>query len=216
MRTATLAFSIVVHVVGAIALFISPLFATDTLPEPRTATEFIRVTPLAPPAPPPVRRTVTTAAPRPDIPPSDIPTGVSPEPPLEPRDVDVAPPQEDGIIAFGRGSHDIFVDPPPPPPETPHAPVRPGGNIEQPRKIVNVPPVYPPLARSARVQGIVILEAVIGEDGSVRDVRILRPVNPLLDAAAADAVKQWRFTPTLLNGQPVPVVMSVTVAFTLQ
>jgi protein TonB len=64
------------------------------------------------------------------------------------------------------------------------------------------------------VQGVVILEAVIGEDGTVQNVRVLRS-KPLLDDAAVEAVRQWRFTPTLLNGQPVPVVMTVTVAFTL-
>ena len=71
-----------------------------------------------------------------------------------------------------------------------------------------------PIARSARVSGIVILEAVIAEDGTVRDVKILRSI-PLLDKAAVHAVRQWRFTPTLLNGQPIPIVMTVTVAFTL-
>jgi protein TonB len=65
------------------------------------------------------------------------------------------------------------------------------------------------------VEGLVILEAVIAEDGSVRDIRVLRSVQ-LLDAAAVEAVREWRFTPTLLNGQPVPVVMTITVAFTLR
>jgi protein TonB len=82
-------------------------------------------------------------------------------------------------------------------------------------KVADVAPAYPPIARAARVEGIVILEAVIGEDGAVRDVRVLRSI-PLLDAAATEAVRQWRFTPTLLNGQPVPVVMTVTVAFRLR
>jgi protein TonB len=90
-----------------------------------------------------------------------------------------------------------------------------GGDIKPPRKVVDVAPVYPPLARAARVEGIVILEAVIAEDGSVRDVRVLRP-QALLDEAAIEAVRQWRFTPTLLNGQPVPVVMTITVAFKLR
>jgi protein TonB len=93
-------------------------------------------------------------------------------------------------------------------------PLRPGGVIEAPRKTKEVRPIYPAIARSARVQGTVILEAVIGESGKVRDVRVLRSI-PLLDAAAIDAVRQWEFTPTLLNGQPVPVAMTVTVAFTL-
>ena len=86
--------------------------------------------------------------------------------------------------------------------------------ISLPTKVSTVAPVYPPLARSARVSGVVILEVVIAEDGRVRDARILRSI-PLLDQSALDAVGQWRFTPTLLNGQPVPVVMTVTVSFTL-
>ena len=76
-------------------------------------------------------------------------------------------------------------------------------------------PVYPPIAQSARVQGVVIIEATIGPDGGVQNARVLRSI-PLLDQAALDAVKQWVFTPTLLNGVPVPVIMTVTVQFTLQ
>jgi protein TonB len=76
-------------------------------------------------------------------------------------------------------------------------------------------PVYPAIARAAHVEGVVILEAVIGENGAVRDVRVLRSIQ-LLDDAATEAVRQWRFTPTLLNGQAVPVVMTVTVAFKLR
>ena len=90
-----------------------------------------------------------------------------------------------------------------------------GGNISPPTKTKDVPPVYPPVAQSARVQGIVILEAVIGPSGTVTDVKVLRSV-PLLDEAAITAVKQWEYTPTLLNGVPVPVIMTVTVNFTLQ
>lgn len=77
-----------------------------------------------------------------------------------------------------------------------------------------MPPVYPRIGQSAGVEGIVILDAVIDLDGTVRDVRVLRPV-ALLDQAAIDAVREWRFTPTLLNGVPVPIIMTVTVNFTL-
>jgi protein TonB len=104
---------------------------------------------------------------------------------------------------------------PPPPPPPPSQPVRVGGNIKTPNKLKHVNPVYPPIAQSARVQGVVIVEATIGADGSVQNARVLRSI-PLLDAAALDAVKQWQFTPTLLNGVPVPVIMTVTVQFTLQ
>ena len=90
---------------------------------------------------------------------------------------------------------------PPPPPPPPAAPVRVGGNIKPPMKTKDVRPVYPPIAQSARVQGVVIIEATIGPDGKVQDARVLRSI-PLLDAAALDAVKQWEFTPTLLNGVP--------------
>jgi len=104
-------------------------------------------------------------------------------------------------------------EPPPPPPPPP--PVRVGGNIKPPTKTKNVPPVYPPIAQSARVQGVVIIEATIGPAGRVQEARVIRSI-PLLDAAALDAVKQWEFSPTLLNGVPVPVIMTVTVNFTLQ
>ncbi|HXG56054.1 MAG TPA: TonB family protein [Vicinamibacterales bacterium] len=102
---------------------------------------------------------------------------------------------------------------PPPPPPT--QPVRVGGNIKTPGKIHHVPPVYPPDAQAARVAGMVLLEVRIGTDGSVEDARVLRSI-PIFDQAALEAVRQWRFTPTLLNGQPVPVIMTVTVNFTLE
>ncbi|MBM3821119.1 MAG: energy transducer TonB, partial [Acidimicrobiia bacterium] len=103
---------------------------------------------------------------------------------------------------------------PPPPPPPPAAPVRVGGAIKPPVKTRHVPPQYPPIAQSARVQGVVIIEATISTTGRVQDARVLRSI-PLLDAAALDAVRQWEFTPTLLNGVPVPVIMTVTVQFTL-
>ena len=78
-----------------------------------------------------------------------------------------------------------------------------------------VAPAYPPLARTARVEGTVILEAVLDTEGRVREARVLRSV-PLLDAAALEAVQQWTFTPTRLNGDPVPVVLTVTVVFSLR
>ncbi len=86
--------------------------------------------------------------------------------------------------------------------------------IKEPKKIKHVKPVYPQIAQTAKVQGIVIIEATIGKDGSVKDAKVLRSV-ALLDQAALDAVRQWKFTPTLLNGEPVEVIMTVTVNFTL-
>jgi TonB family protein len=93
------------------------------------------------------------------------------------------------------------------------APVRVGGQIRPPTKIKDVKPVYPAIAQSARVTGTVIIEATIGEDGKVADTKVLRSV-PLLDQPALDAVRQWQYMPTLLNGVPVPVVTTVTINFT--
>ena len=93
-------------------------------------------------------------------------------------------------------------------------PVRVGGDIRPPNRITNVNPVYPDIAKQARVQGIVILEAIIDPQGNVTNVRVLRSI-PLLDQSAIEAVKQWKYEPTLLNGVPVPIVMTVTVNFAL-
>jgi protein TonB len=94
------------------------------------------------------------------------------------------------------------------------APLRVGGDIKEPKKIVDVRPIYPRLAQEAEVQGLIIIEATIDEGGNVVDARILRAV-PMLDQAALDAVLQWKYTPPTFNGQPVSVMMTVTVNFTL-
>ena len=102
-----------------------------------------------------------------------------------------------------------------PAPTAGQAPVRVGGDIKEPRKIYDAKPTYPPAAQAAGVQGIVIVEAIIGVDGRVSSAKILRSV-PMLEEAAIDAVSQWVYEPTLLSGVPVPVVMTVTVNFTLK
>ena len=122
--------------------------------------------------------------------------------------------------------------PPPPPPAPPvpggasmtaeyrqvldmYKPLRIGGNLKTPIKIKDVKPLYPPEAQAARVQGVVILEAVIDPQGQIAATRVLRSI-PMLDEAAVSAVQQWQFTPTLMNGEPAAVVMTLTVNFTLQ
>lgn len=103
-----------------------------------------------------------------------------------------------------------------PPPRQPQGdgtqPIRVGGNIRQPEKLVDAAPVLPEAAALAGIRGVVILELTIGPDGTVRDARVLRSI-PLLDGAALDAVRQWRFTPTLLNGRAVPVIVTAAVPF---
>jgi TonB family protein len=93
-------------------------------------------------------------------------------------------------------------------------PVHVGSQLITPQKIKDVTPVYPENAKSAGVEGLVILEATINEDGKVQDVRVLRSI-PLLDEAAIGTVKQWEYAPTLLNGRPVPIIVTMTVNFTL-
>jgi len=97
------------------------------------------------------------------------------------------------------------------------APVRVGGNIRVPRKLHDVKPVYPDSMRAAGRDGVVSLDAIIAEDGSVSSVRVISgDVHPDFAVAAVDAVRQWRFSPTLLNGRPVEVVMTVKVGFSLE
>lgn len=94
--------------------------------------------------------------------------------------------------------------------------VRVGGNIRVPRKLQDVRPIYPASMRAAGQEGVVPLEAIIGRDGTVTSVRVLTAqVHPDFAIAAVDAVRQWRFSPTLLNGAPVEVVMNVSVTFNL-
>ena len=90
-----------------------------------------------------------------------------------------------------------------------------GPRIVEPRKVYDVRPAYPPRAREEGRQGVVILEAVISPTGCVRSVQVLHGSSPDLDAEALRTVTQWRYTPTLLNGVPVPVIMTVTVNFKL-
>ena len=92
------------------------------------------------------------------------------------------------------------------------AAIRVGGKIEPPIKMNDVKPVYPAIAQNAGVTGAVIIEATIGADGRVIDAKVLRSI-PLLDQAALDAVRQWEYKPTLLNGVAVPVIMTVTINF---
>lgn len=101
-----------------------------------------------------------------------------------------------------------------PGPAAPSAPVRVGDEIKPPRIVVKVDPVYPEEAKGAGAKGVVLLDVTIGPDGSVIGVHVLRSV-PLLDQAAIDAVKQWKYEPTLVNGVPTPVEMNVLLNFRL-
>ena len=220
-RFSALPISILVHVLLLVAVVVIPLLANDVLPLVAGGSEIWEsdVTPVVPqPVPPrtPQARTAPIVEANTSAAPLDAPQGVHAEKGLE-----ATPPEEmtrfdanvvDGA-AIGAGVSNGVVDTPPPTPApVVMAPVR---VINQPRKIVDVTPVYPEMARAAKISGMVIIEAVVGVDGAVRDARVLRS-SPLLDEAALAAVRQWRYTPTLLNGNPVPVIITVTVNFTLR
>ena len=105
--------------------------------------------------------------------------------------------------------------PPPPVPETP-PPIRIGGKIQSPTLLHRVEPLYPPVAVSARLQGLVILEALVDRDGTVVDVRVLRSAGSVLDREALIAVRQWRYAPLALNGQRMGFVVTVVLSFSVE
>jgi periplasmic protein TonB len=220
----TMMVSVAAHVLIVGAVVIVPLMATGAMPAlPMDDLSYIRLAP--PPAPPPLPTppapaAATTPLANPDSAPTKMPEAIVPETPRAP----IGDLVDGAIPTFGtpdRGfgpAADVGRDvgePVPPPPPTPHKPMRPGGDIREPVKVKHVPPVYPQIAINARISGRVVIDAVIGTDGVVRDARVLSGV-PLLNQAALDAVKQWRYTPTMLNNVPVQVIMTVTVQFNLQ
>jgi protein TonB len=93
-------------------------------------------------------------------------------------------------------------------------PLRVGGNVQSAKIINRVQPVYPPLARQTRISGTVRLHAIIGKDGTIQSLEVVSG-HPLLQQAALDAVRQWRYQPTLLNGDPVDVDTTIDVIFSL-
>jgi periplasmic protein TonB len=221
----TMMLSVVAHALIVAAVVIVPLMATGAMPSlPSDAISFMPA--IVPPAPPPLP---TPPAPTPTVQPT-VPDHYAPI--AEPTEIrDELPPPVVGDTAIGgvptvgtptggfgpgvRLGLEVGAPVPPPVPAPPQRPVRPGGDIREPVKVKNVAPVYPQIAINARIQGRVVIDAVIGTDGVVREARILSGV-PLLNQAALDAVKQWRYTPTMLNNVPVQVIMTVTVQFNLQ
>jgi protein TonB len=112
---------------------------------------------------------------------------------------------------LGEGASGV-APPPPPPPRITRTKV--GGQVQEAKIIARPNPVYPPLARQARIQGRVQLHAIIDKDGRVGELQVVSG-HPLLVKAALDAVQQWRYQPTVLNGEPVEVDTTIDVNFVL-
>jgi protein TonB len=217
----TLAVSIVAHAAILAAVVVVPLLATDTLPKViDTVGPYVPVaTPPQPPRGPeptrtPSAKTNVTRNPAP----IDVPDAIHPEVERSPATdysiADVISTPAGGFPGVVGGADDGVPSPPPPPPPAPPKPIR-ATSVNMPTKVHDVAPIYPAIAQRASLEGVVIVEAVIAVDGSVRDARVLKSV-PLLDGAALDAVKQWRYAPTRVNGVAVPVIVTVTVQFRLQ
>jgi len=220
-RLSILPLSIAAHALAGAGFLIIPLAAEVELPTPmRPSLEMMQIVPAPLPPEPAVQRPANAQVPSPAAAPTQAPSAISDEEPTPPGPVGPVVP---GALPFGFGPPGAgpgigtavdFGPPPPPPPPAPE-PRRPGGNVREPKKVFDVAPVYPTIAINARKEGTVILEVVIDESGVVSRTRVLRS-EPLLDEAALAAVKRWRYTPTLLNNVPIPILMTVTVRFTLQ
>jgi protein TonB len=213
-----------VHAAALVAVVVVPLLSQQQLPDTATEVKAFFASPLevaapSPPPPPPpaaarvpARATVQPAASA-FVAPVAIPTEIVPEEGLDLGVEGGAAGGVEGGVPGGvvGGVVGGLPDAPPPPPARP---LRAGLDVREPRRVKGAPPVYPQLAIDSRVQGIVILEAQIDARGRVDSVKVLQG-NLLLNDAAVAAVKQWVYTPTLLNGVPVPILMNVTVTFSL-
>ena len=195
---------------------------SDSLPEPASATRAFFVQPglIAPPPPPPPPSGAAVPSPPPSLrrsarpltAPVETPDQIVPEETVDLGHADGQPGGVEGGVPGGVVGGVVGGLPEAPPPIQP---VRVGGEIKEPAKLRHVAPVYPDIAVRANVQGKVVVECTVSPQGRVTETRIVRGI-PLLNAAAVEAVKQWLYTPTLRDGVPVPVIMTVTVEFRLE
>lgn len=234
--TVVVAFGGQVIVIGA--LLAIPLLFVQSLPMAQLASSILLAPPPPPPPPPPpapavhVAKAIHTAPRKMELSQLIAPTTI-PKQVAAINDIHELPPPSEisgvvggvpggvpgGVISGVIGGLPSAVPPPPPPKVEPPKPATParvriGGNVQAAKLIREVQPYYPVLARDARVGGTVRLQAIISKDGRVKDLKLLSG-QPLLVQAAMDAVKQWIYKPTYLNGTPVEVLTEVDVNFHL-
>jgi protein TonB len=226
----TMVLSLVLQCAILFVLILIPLIYTEALPKTMLTTLLVAPPPPPPPPPPPVAAAVVKMKPVVRL----MQAGKLVAPKAIPKEVKIIkeeemPPdvgmvgvtggvpggvpggQAGGVIGGVIGG--VVGNVPPPPKATPQR-IRQGGNVQQAKLINRVQPTYPPLARQARIQGTVRLHAIIAKDGTVQQLEVLSG-HPLLVQAALDAVRQWRYQPTLLNGEPVEVDTTIDVIFSL-
>jgi len=235
----TVVVSFLTQLVGITAAIIIPLLFTDALPKTQL-TSFLVAPPPPPPPPPPPAASAPKIV---KVIPRQFDAGKLMQPKAIPKEITMIKEEElpaasgvqgvvggvpggvpggvaGGVIGGIIGSVPTAAPPPPPPPKveapkpvTPQR-IRVGGNVQAAMAIRAPKPSYPPLAKQARIQGVVRLNAVIGKDGTIQDLKAASG-HPLLVPAALEAVRQWLYKPTLLNGEPVEVVTVIDVNFTL-
>ena len=231
-KRATLPLAYVFQGIVVCVLLLFPLVSTQALPDAHRLFEVLMPTPPAGPpsaAARPVKPVIQSPRPSVFVVPFRIPRGITREieqpdsSQIAPSNIDFVP---GGVNAGpgGAGNNPVLnsilagarPDPPIPVASRPahDKPIHVGGNVEQAKLIFHPNPQYPELAKMARIQGTVVLQAIISRDGTIQDLKAISG-HPLLVPAALDAVRRWRYQPTLLNGDAVEVVTDVQVRFIL-
>jgi len=238
-RPWTVALSFLLQMVMILIAILIPLIYTDTLPR-TTLTSFLVAPPPPPPPPPPPAAAPIKVV---KVIPRQFDAGRLMAPKVIPKEIaiikeeELPPPVGGGVGVVGGVPGGVpggaaggilggilggipSAAPPPPPPvekkkeEVKQVRIRVGGNVQAAMLLKPYKPIYPPLARQARIQGTVKLQAFISRDGTIQQLQVLSG-HPLLIPNALDAVKRWVYKPTLLNGEPVEVVTVIDVNFTL-
>jgi protein TonB len=209
-------------------LILIPLIYTEALPKTMMATMLTAPPPPPPPPPPPVATQIVKVKPQVHL----MDAGKLVAPKVIPKEVKIIKEEAEpdmgavgmaggvpGGVAGGSmggvlGGVIGGMGAPPPPKPKQSGPLRVGGNVQAAKIINRVQPVYPPLARQTRISGTVRLHAIISKDGTIQQLEVVSG-HPLLQQAALDAVRQWRYQPTLLNGDPVEVDTTIDVIFSL-
>jgi protein TonB len=235
-KTWTVLLSFLAQIGVIVVAILIPMIYFDALPKSQLSSFLVAPPPPPPPPPPPAAAPphVIKVIPR------QFDAGRLMAPKVVPKEVamikeeELPPPSSGGVVGgvpggvpggtaggvIGGiiGGVPTAAPPPPPPPPAPK-PVTPqrirvGGNVQQAKLIRQPKPIYPPLAKQARISGVVRLNAIIGKDGTIQNLTVASG-HPLLVPAAMEAVKQWVYQPTLLNGEAVEVVTQIDVNFTL-
>jgi protein TonB len=223
-RAKTTLVSFILEAIVVVILILIPLMFTEALPKGQLMTFLVAPPPPPPPPPPPAAVKIVKQVE------TDIVNNQLRTPTKIPKQVKIiqeeeAPPPSAGVVGGVPGGvpggaangviGGIISSTPVAVPKVAVQRVRVSQGVTQGMKVHDVTPQYPQMAKIARVQGPVVLAAVIGKDGAIQNLRVVSTASPLLNQAAVEAVKQWRYRPYILNGEPVEVDTTITVNFTL-